>query len=52
MRIRILQVLLGLMMMAPMVARAADGDKVVDVLVLKMADETGQRIFPVGNTIC
>ena len=40
MRIRILQVLLGLMMMAPMVARAADGDKVVDVLVLKMADET------------
>lgn len=40
MRIRILQVLLGLMMMAPMVTRAADGDKVVDVLVLKMADET------------
>lgn len=40
MRIRILQVLLGLMMMAPMVARAADGDKVIDVLVLKMADET------------
>ena len=42
MRIRILQVLLGLMMMAPMVARAADGDKVIDVLVLKMADEIGR----------
>lgn len=40
MRIRILQVLLGLMMMAPMVARAADGDKVIDVLVLMMVDET------------
>ena len=27
-------------MVAPMVARAADGDKVIDVLVLKVVDET------------
>lgn len=40
MKIRFMYALLGLMMLAPTAARAADGDKVVDMLVLKMADES------------
>ncbi len=40
MKIRFMQVLLGLMMLAPSAVRAADGDKVVDMLVLRMTDES------------
>ncbi len=40
MKIRFLQALLGLMMMAPTVVQAAEGDKVIDMLVLKMTDES------------
>lgn len=35
-----MQALLGLMMLAPAVAHAAAGDKVIDMLVLKMSDES------------
>lgn len=35
-----MQALLGLMMLAPTVAHAAAGDKVIDMLVLKMSDES------------
>lgn len=35
-----MQALLGLMMLAPAVAHAATGDKVIDMLVLKMSDES------------
>ena len=40
MKIRFMQALLGLMMLAPTVAHAAAGDKVIDMLVLKMSDES------------
>ncbi len=35
-----MQALLGLMMLAPSVAHATEGDKVIDMLVLKMSDES------------
>ena len=35
-----MQALLGLMMLAPTVAHATTGDRVIDMLVLKMSDES------------